>query len=191
MAVPCRKTHDARSLADLYLEGVVPIMGLPQEIFSDQDHLVPCEFFRELCKLSEVSMRQSTLKRPRSNSCAEGAVEVVVESLRQWLLKTASKDWAQLLPLAVWALTDIPGPISGYSSQYPVFGHNPVGFGDCPPVVPQTESQDAVRFFRELVADRKVVQDELNRIHCAKADDFCKAHPSHVYVFGERVWYRD
>ena len=191
VAVPCSKTLDARSLADMYLERVVPIMGLPQEIFSDQDHLVTSEFFSELCKLSGVSMKQSTIKRPRSNGRAERAVQVVVESLRQWLLKTASKNCAQLLPLAVWASNDIPGPISGYSPHYLVFGRNPVGFGDCPPVVPQTESRDAVGFFRKLVADRKVVQDELNRIHRTKADEFRKAHPPHVYVFGERVWYRD
>ena len=58
-------------------------------------------------------------------------------------------------------------------------------------MVPQTESGNAVGSFRKLVVDRKVVQDKLNRIHRAKADKFRKAHPPHVYVFGERVWYRD
>ena len=191
VAVPCSKTLDAQGLADMYLERVVPIMGLPQEIFSDQDHLVTAEFFKELCSLSGIAMKQSTIKRPQSNGRAERAVQVVVESLRQWLLKTSSKNWAQLLPLAIWASNDIPGPISGYSPHYLVFGRNPVGFGDCPPVVPQSESRDAVGFFKKLVADRKMVQNELNRLHRRKAEQFLKAHPPHVYVFGERVWYRD
>ena len=58
-------------------------------------------------------------------------------------------------------------------------------------MVPQSESRDAVGFFKKLVADRKMVQNELNRLHRRKAEQFLKAHPPHVYVFGERVWYRD
>ena len=180
VAVPCSKTLDAQGLADMYLERVVPIMGLPQEMFSDQDHLVTAEFFKELCSLSGIAMKQSTIKRPQSNGRAERAVRVVVESLRQWLLKMTSKNWAQLLRLAIWASNDIPGPISGYSPHYLVFGRNAVGFGDCPPVVPQSESTDAVGFFKKLVADRKMVQNELNRLHRPKAEQFLKAHPSHV-----------
>ena len=191
VAVPCSKTLDAQALADMYLERVVPIMGLPQEIFSNQDHLVTAEFFKELCSLSGIAMKQSTIKRPQSNGRAERAVQVVVESLRQWLLKTSSKNCAQLLPLAIWASNEIPGPISGYSPHYLVFGRNPVGFGDWPPVVPKCESRDAVGLLEKLVADRKMVQNELNRLHRRRAEQFLKAHPLHVYVFGERVWYCD
>ena len=191
VAVPCSKTLTALGLADLYLERVVPVMGMPQEIFSDQDHLVTAEFFSELCKLSGISMKQSTIKRPQSNGRAERAVQVVVESLRQWLVKTTQQNWAQLLPLAIWASNDIPGPISGYSPHYLVFGRNPIGFGDCPPILPQSECRDAVGFFQQLVQDRRYVQDSLNKIHRRKAEEFRKAHPPHVYVFGEKVWYRD
>ena len=112
VAVLCSKTLDAQGLADMYLERVVCIMGLPQEIFSDQDHLVTAEFFKQLCSLSGIAMKQSTIKRAGSNGRAERAVQVVVESLRQWLLKTSSKNWAQLLPLAIWASNDIPRQIS-------------------------------------------------------------------------------
>ena len=191
VAVPCSKTLDAQALADMYLERVVPIIGRPQDIFFDQDHLVTAEFFKELCSLSGIAMKHSTIKQPQSNWRAEWAVQVVVGSLRQWLLETSSKNWAQLLPLAIWASNDIPGPIRGYSSHYLVFGRNSVGFGDCPPVVPQSESRDAVGLLKKLVAYRKMVQNELNRLRRRKAEQFLKAHPPHVYGFGEPVWYRD
>ena len=55
-------------------------------------------------------------------------------------------------------------------------------------MVPRSESRDAVGFFKKLVADRKMVQDELNRLHRRKAEQFLNAPPPHVYVFGERVW---
>ena len=121
MSVQCSKTLTAIGLVDLYLERVVPVMGMPQEILSDHDNLATAEFFSKLCKLSEISMKQSIIKRPQSNGCAERAVQVVVESLREWLVKTTQQKKAQLLPLAIWASNDIPGPISGYSPHYLVF----------------------------------------------------------------------
>ena len=66
VAVPCSKTLDAQGLAVMYLERVVPIMGLPQEIFSDQDQMVTAEFFEELCLLSGIAMKQSTIKQPQT-----------------------------------------------------------------------------------------------------------------------------
>ena len=114
-----------------------------------------------------------------------------MKSLRQWALKTSNKNCAWLLALAILASNDNPGPITGYSPHYLVFGKNPVGFADCPPVVPHSESRDAVGFFKKLVADPKMVQDKLNRLHRRKANQFLKAHPPHVYAFGERVWYGD
>ena len=69
-------------------------------------------------------------------------------------MKTTDQNWAQLLQLAIWASNDIPGPISGYSPHYLVFGRNPIGFGDCPPILPQSECRDAVGFFQQLVVIR-------------------------------------
>ena len=39
--------------------------------------------------------------------------------------------------------------------------------------------------------DRRYVQDSPNKIHHRKAEEFGEAHPPHVYVFWEKVWYRD
>ena len=191
VAVPCSKTLTTLGLGDLYLERVVPILGMPQEIFSDQDHLVTAEFLSQFCKLSGISMKQSIIKRPQSHGRAERAVQVVIESLRQWVVKTTQQNLAQLLPLPIGASNDIPGPISGYSPHYLVFGRNVIRFGDCPPILPQSECRDAVGFFQQFVQDRRYIQDSLNKIHRRKAEEFRKAHPPHVYVFGEKLWYRD
>ena len=61
VAVPCSKTLDTQGLADMYLRRVVPIMGLPQESFSDKDNLVMAEFFKELFSLSGIAMELSTI----------------------------------------------------------------------------------------------------------------------------------
>ena len=68
------KEHDCPQLAELYLERVVGLMGLPNETFSDHDHLITADFFTTLSDLSGVQQKQSTVYRPRSHGRAERAV---------------------------------------------------------------------------------------------------------------------
>ena len=190
LAVPCDKSLTATQLAHLFLERVVGFMGLPQQIFSDHDHLVTAKFFQTLCQLCGIDMKQSPIYRPRSNGRAERAVQVIVDSLRKFLEQTSKKRWVELLPLATWTANDVPGPVHGYSAHQLVFGRNPIGFGDCPPVIPEHGSEDAVSFFKRLAQDRLHVRDALTKIHKKLCTQFESEHPLHVYQAGERVWYR-
>ena len=52
VAIPCQKAGlTAVSLAQIFLEKYVCFMGLPNEIVSDQDHLISSKFFSTLCGL--------------------------------------------------------------------------------------------------------------------------------------------
>ena len=190
LAVPCDKSLTAKQLAHLFLERVVGFMGLPQQICSDHDHLVTAKCFQTICQLCGIDMKQSPIYRPRSNGTAERAVQVIVDSLRKILEQTSKKRWVELLPLATWTANDLPGPVHGYSAHQLVFGRNPIGFGDCPPVIPEHGSEDAVSFFKRLVQDRLHVRDALTKIHKKLCTQFESKHPLHVYQAGERVWYR-
>ena len=77
---------------------------------------------------------------------------MVLESLRKLFAPSEKKNWVQLLPLALWTANDIPGPVSGYSPHFLVFGRPPIGLGHCPPVIPEHWSQDAIQFLMRLVA---------------------------------------
>ena len=80
-------------------------------------------------------------------------------------MQTNKKNWVQLLPLAVWTSNAIPGVVSGYSPNYIMFGRNPIGFGDCPAVIPEHGAEDAVQFFSKLIEDRRYVQEKLQAQH--------------------------
>ena len=101
MAIPCSRTITAPQLAELYLERVVWLMGLPKEIFSHHDHLITADFFMTHCDLSGVQQKQSPIYRPRSNGRAERAVQVVLDISRTFLAQTGKRDWVRLLPLAL------------------------------------------------------------------------------------------
>ena len=190
LAVACDNSLTATQLAHLFLERVVGFMGLPQQILSDHDHLVTAKSFQTLCQLCGIDMKQSPIYRPRSNGRAERAVQVIVDSLRKCLEQTSKKRWVELLPLATWTANDVPGPVHGYSAHQLVFGRNPIGFGDCPPVIPEHGAEDAVPFFKRLAQDRLHVRDALTKIHKKLCTQFESEHPLHVYQAGERAWYR-
>ena len=125
---------------------------------------------------------------PRSNGRAELAVQEVLDSFRKCSAQTGRENWVHLLPLALWTANAIPGQVSGYSSNFSVFGRQPIGFSDCPRVIPEHGSQDAIHFFQRLVANCKYVQQKLQDIHDRESTKILQQLPPHVYQEGERVW---
>ena len=128
--------------------------------------------------------------KPEANGRADNAVRLVVDSLRKPLEQKCSRDLVRLLPLALWALNDIPGPLSGYSPHRILYGREPVGFGDVPPTIPKDGRAGAATFLLQLVKDGKMVKGRLADIYRKEAAKFLKHHPRQIFQEGENVWVR-
>ena len=133
-AVPCRAQGlDAKAAADLFLQRCLFFTGVPKEIMSDNDNVITSDFFHSLCEKMGIETHRGVMYRPSSNGRAENAVKAVVNLLCLYLEQRKAL-WVNALPLAVWAVNDLPGIHSPYSPHRLVFGRDPIGFGDCPPV---------------------------------------------------------
>ena len=159
-AIHCNERMTSEQLACLFLEQVVSFFGLPKDIFSDNDKIIDACFFSTFCKSSGIEEYCSPVYRAHSNGRAERAVQVVVDSLRKFLEHVSAQKvkhkhtWLDLLPLAIWSANGLPGPIAGYSPHTLLFGQNPVGFGEHPPLVADHGSDDALQFFRRVESER-------------------------------------
>ena len=72
VAIPCKKEGlTAKRLAELFLSNCVNFMGLPNEIVSDNDHLISSSFFKTLCELVGIEQHFSIIYRPKGNGRAE------------------------------------------------------------------------------------------------------------------------
>ena len=60
-------------------------------------------------------------------------MQSTINTLRQYLL-SRKVNWLEALLLALWGLNDLPGAVAPYSPQRLVFGRDPIGVGDLPPV---------------------------------------------------------
>ena len=90
-------------------------------------------------------------------------MQSIIQSLRQIMEQKISKDWFHLLPLATWALNDLR--------------RDPMGFGDCPPIIPEDGSEDAASFFNRLISERRQFQKKLCQIHKRQTQKFLQKHP--------------
>ena len=109
MTIPTSKLSlTAEKFAEMYLNNIVAIMGIPYEIVSDDQNLITSKLFRTLCQLSGIMQKQSILYRPRGNGRAEAAVHSIVDMLRR-TLQGQYKQWIYALPWVTFMINDLPG----------------------------------------------------------------------------------
>ena len=94
------------------------MFGLPKEFICDNASIINSEFLKDLFAMSGAKQHSSVAYQPQSNGRAERAVQSIGNLLRQYLEQRggSSKHFrVESLPLALWALNDLPGAVSGYS----------------------------------------------------------------------------
>ena len=191
LAIPCRKQGlTSKRVAELFLSRCAFFMGIPDRIMSDNASIINSDFFNTLCMLSGVEMHKSIIYRPQSNGRAERAVQAVQDALRTFL-EGRKQSWVTALPLALWGLNDLPGPVSPFSPHRLVFGRDAVGFGDAAPYTDADGCEDAGAFFRRLVQERETVRTKLQAAHDRAYRKFLDKYPEQVFSPGERVWVRN
>ena len=114
-------------------------------------------------------------------------MQSTINTLRQYLLSRKLSSLEALL-LALWGLNYLLGALVPYLPHQLVFGRDPIGVGDLPPVVDSEGCEDATQLFKRVAAERELVQEKLEAIHKTQWDKFLKEHPPSVFVAGDRVW---
>ena len=77
------------------------------------------------------------------------AAKSVVNALRHFLEERPG-NWVEALPMALWGLNDLPGAVTPYSPHRLVFGRDPPGFEDTPPMQDWQGPEDALQFFERV-----------------------------------------
>ena len=98
---------------------------LPKEFICDNASIINSEFLKDLFAMTGVEQHSSVAYRPQSNGRAERAVQSIVNSLRQYLEQrggSRKQSWVESLALALWALNNLPGAVSGYSPHQLLLG---------------------------------------------------------------------
>ena len=187
MAIPCCKEGlTSHKAAELFLHRCAVFMGLPREIQANNQSILSSPFFNAPCTFAGIEQAKCITYRPKSNGRAERAVQSTINTLRQYLL-SGKLTWLEALPLALWGLSDLRVAVAPYSPHRLVFGRDPIGVGDLPPVVDSEGCEDATAFFQRVAAERELVQEKMEAIHKKQLDKFLKEHAPSVFVAVDQV----
>jgi hypothetical protein len=100
--MPCAKTINATEFAQLYLEAIIRLHGVPQEIVSDRDTRFISDFWTEVNKKLQTKLCMLTAFHPQ----IDGLSEISNKQVTWYLPAFATHhphQWDTMLPLAEYA----------------------------------------------------------------------------------------
>jgi transposase InsO family protein len=105
---------DAKETARLYFANIYPRHGLPSNIVSDRDVRFTSEFWRALHDLMGTTLSMSTAYHPQSNGKTERANRTI-NSIMRHFVNEEQTDWANMLPMAQFAINSTVSEVTGNS----------------------------------------------------------------------------
>ncbi|KAL9451693.1 hypothetical protein AB3S75_013295 [Citrus x aurantiifolia] len=93
--------YTTKDVAQVFLDNIYKLHGLPKTIISDRDRIFASQFWRHLFTLQGTQLLMSTSYHPQT----DGQIEIANKCLEQYLRCMTGdkpKEWSKWLPLAEW-----------------------------------------------------------------------------------------
>ncbi|GAU25735.1 hypothetical protein TSUD_216660 [Trifolium subterraneum] len=177
--------YTALDIAQLFLDNVFKLHGLPESITSDRDPIFLSTFWTEFFKLQGVALNKSTAYHPQS----DGQTEIVNKCLETYLRCMCSDkptQWSKWLSLAEW----------WYNTNYHSSTHTTpfeVVYGQPPPIhLPYLPgSSDSLSVDRSLLAREEAIK--LLKFHMLRAQNRMsqqanKHRSDRIFAIGDYVY---
>jgi hypothetical protein len=183
--VPCLKTITSEQTAELLMQHVVRLHGIPDETISDRGPQFVAKYYKRLMELLGVNVKLSSAFHPQTDGQTERVNQVLEQYLR-CMISYQQDDWSQLLPQAEFSYNNTLHVSTGISPFYANYGyHLRVDFQTTTDiVVPSAEDRAA-----QIVALHQDLQRTLTQAQ-ERYKDFADVHCKEAPTFqqGDKVW---
>ena len=122
---PTTDTATAQGWAQLFLEHVVRLHGLPRKLISDRDARFTGTFTTELCRLLGTRQAMSTSFHPQTDGQTERTNRILEEMLRHYVC-AQHDDWDQHLGMAEFAVNNAWQESTKHTPFYLNYGRHPL-----------------------------------------------------------------
>jgi hypothetical protein len=122
--IPTATTVTAPEVAQLFVDNVVRLYGVPQEIVSDRDSKFTSVFWQSLFRCLGTKLSMSSAYHPQSDGQSERSNQSVEQILRCYV-SAYNNDWDQHLALAEFSLNSAVNVSTGFSPFRLMYGYEP------------------------------------------------------------------
>jgi hypothetical protein len=122
--IPTVTEATAPDVAELFVNHVVKLHGMPDTIVSDRDPKFTSVFWTTVCEMWGIQKAMSSAYHPQTDGQTERVNRVLEEYLRCYI-GPSQTDWDKYLPMAEFAINDSFQTSIGMSPFYMTYGCHP------------------------------------------------------------------
>lgn len=150
--VPLLHPFTAPQVAQLFLDNIYRLHGMPTHIVSDRDRIFTSLFWKELFRLAQTTLCMSSAYHPQSDGQTE-RVNQCLETYLRCFVQACPRQWVKWLSLAeYWYNTSLHSSLNRSPFEV-LYGHPPRHFGLTPPAASSVPDVDT------MLADRSTMLD--------------------------------
>ena len=123
-SIPCNKEITGEEVAELYLQHLFPLYGIPKCIISNRDPRFTGNFIKTLCKAMGIKQNLSIMFHPKTDGQSKCMKQWIETYLRQFT-NGQQTNWAIYLPIAEFAHNSWKHEGTHFTPHYPIMGCNP------------------------------------------------------------------
>jgi transposase InsO family protein len=103
--IPMRGDASAHTVAQLFVQHVARLHGIPESIVSDRDVKFTSAFWKSVCATWGTKQKMSSAYHPQTDGQTERMNRVLEETLRHFVNEKQT-NWVELLPMAEFAINN-------------------------------------------------------------------------------------
>ena len=126
--VPLLHPFTAQQVAQVFLDHIYCLHGMPSHIISDHDRIFTSHFWKELFRLASTQLCMSSAYHPQSDGQTE-RVNQCLEAFLRCFVHSCPKQWLRWITLAeYWYNTSLHSSLNRSPFEV-LYGHSPRHFG--------------------------------------------------------------
>ncbi|NCU37264.1 hypothetical protein EOM75_14810, partial [Candidatus Falkowbacteria bacterium] len=188
-AIPCTKTVTAQQLAQLFIQHVFKLHGVPTKIVSDRDPRFTSEFWGHFFKSLGSSLNMSTANHPQTDGLTERANRTLQELLRSRVASNQD-DWDLHLPIAEFAYNSAVNATTGFTPFSLLYGFTPASPIDRLTAALKDDSiadRDAHSLVQQIATNLEKARNNIAAAQERQAAYYNKHHRSGAFKVGDQV----
>jgi transposase InsO family protein len=149
---------NATEVAQLFLDNVYKLHGLPTQIITDRDPLFTSGFWQEIMKMLGVKLNFSTAYHPQTDGQTE-RLNQCIEGYLRCMIFQRPKEWVKWVPLAEWWYNTNFHTAIKTTPFEALYGYKPPQLSLS--AIPKSINQAAQDTLQERLAAMRVLREQL------------------------------